>query len=208
MRELVIIGAGGLGREIAWVAQEIAEYENLEVLGFIDDNKSLWDSEINGLRVLGGRDWLRGRENVYAVLGIGDPRVKREVVGHLGRYVRWATLIHPNAHVSQFNHFGEGTVVFPGSAVTTNVKTGEHALIYLGCTVGHEVIIGNYVTLLPGCNVGGSTCIKDGVLVGSGSNIIQGMKVGAWSKVGAGAVVINDVPSESTVVGVPAEVVR
>jgi len=56
--------------------------------------------------------------------------------------------------------------------------------------------------------VGGSTCIKDGVLVGSGSNIIQGMKVGAWSKVGAGAVVINDVPSESTVVGVPAEVVR
>lgn len=209
MKDLVIIGAGGFGTEVAWLIERINhDTPKWNVLGFVDDNESIQGSEINGYKVLGNVDWLK-QQNLHVVNAIANPLIKKKVIEKLeGSNNLYPVLIDPSVIYSKSVDFGEGTIICAGAIITVNIKIGKHVIVNLDCTIGHDTSIGNYATILPSVNVSGEINIEEAVSVGTGSAIIQGVSIGENSIIGAGAVVVKDLPSNCTAVGSPAKPIK
>lgn len=206
MKDLVIIGTGGLGRETALIVEEINKVnKKWNLLGFIDDNKDLIGKKVNGYRVIGNRIYLNLRDKeVYAAIAIANNSVKEELVKYLtNENIKYATLIHPSVRLNNRIQIGEGCIIYQGVVMTVDIKIGNHVIISPKCGIGHDTIIEDYVTLLWNVNISGGELIRQGATLGSGSTIIQGLEIGKNSYVGAGAVVIRDVEENKTAVGVP-----
>lgn len=210
MKNIVIIGAGGVGRETSLIIQQINEIEpTWNLIGFIDDNKNNWGKVINGYSVIGGLDSLDFlAPDTYVVIAIANYEVKKKIVNKINNKLKFATIIHPKVWVHDYMIIGEGTIIYEGVILTANIEIGNHVIISPKCGVGHDSIIKDYVSLLWNVNVSGSDIIEEGVMMGSGSTVIQGKKIGKGSNIGAGAVVIEDVDSFSTAIGVPAKVIK
>ena len=206
MKDLIIVGTGGVGRETAQIVEEINKVKKeWNILGFIDDNKDFIDKLINGHRVIGNRVYLNYFEReVYVVIAIANYSVKKELVKFLtNKNIKYATIIHPSVKINGTVKIGEGSIVYPGVIMTVNINVGNHVIISPKCGIGHDTIIEDYVTLLWNVNVSGNEQIREGATLGSGSTIIQGLEIGKGSFVGAGSVVIRDIEENKTAVGVP-----
>ena len=210
MKNIVIIGAGGVGREVSLIIQQINELEQTwNLLGFIDDNTDNWGKVINGYSVIGGIDSLEFLSNdTYIVIAIANYEVKKNIVNKINNKFKFATIVHPKVWIHDYMTVGEGTIIYEGAILTANIEIGNHVIISPKCGVGHDSIIKDYVSLLWNVNVSGNDLIEEGVMMGSGSTVIQGKKIGKGSIIGAGAVVVNDIESFSTAVGVPAKVIN
>lgn len=210
MKNIVIIGAGGVGREVSLIIQQINELEpTWNLLGFIDDNTDNWGKVINGYSVIGGIDSLEFLSNdTYIVIAIGNYEVKKKIVNKVNNKFKFATIVHPKVWIHDYMTVGQGTIIYEGAILTANIEIGNHVIISPKCGVGHDSIIKDYVSLLWNVNVSGNDLIEEGVMMGSGSTVIQGKKIGKGSIIGAGAVVVNDIESFSTAVGVPAKVIK
>ena len=209
MKDIVIIGAGGFGREVAWLIEDINKVNNeWNIVGFVDDNKSIQGTEINGYKVVGDIDWLEKQE-VFVVNAIGNPVIKKKVMDKLdGSKNKYPVLIHPSVICSDRVSFGEGSIICAGNIITVNVEIGKHVIINLDCTIGHDANIGDYSTVLPSVNVSGLVKTEECVSVGTGSAVIQGVNIGRNTVVGAGAVVVKDLPANCTAVGSPAKPIK
>lgn len=210
MNDLVIVGAGGLGREVAWMVERINQVNpKWNLLGFIDDSEKLKGSIVNGYPVLGSTEWLNKNKfnNLFAVCAIGASKVRKAVVSRLEN-VKFATLIDPMALISDKVKIGEGSIICANSVLTVDITIGLHNIINIDCTIGHDAILQDFVTLYPSVNISGNTFIGECVEMGTGSQIIQGVKVGEDTIVGAGAVIVKDLPRKCTAVGVPAEPIK
>ncbi|WP_302537597.1 acetyltransferase [Clostridium saudiense] len=210
MKNIVIIGAGGVGREVSLIIQQINELEpTWNLLGFIDDNTDNWGKVINGYSVIGGIDSLEFLSNdTYIVIAIANYEVKKKIVNKVNNKFKFATIVHPKVWIHDYMTVGQGTIIYEGAILTVNIEIGNHVIISPKCGVGHDSIIKDYVSLLWNVNVSGNDLIEEGVMMGSGSTVIQGKKIGKGSIIGAGAVVVNDIESFSTAVGVPAKVIK
>ena len=210
MKNIVIIGAGGVGREVSLIIHQINELEQTwNLLGFIDDNTDNWGKVINGYSVIGGIDSLEFLSNdTYIVIAIANYKVKKNIVNKINNKFKFATIVHPKVWIHDYMTVGEGTIIYEGAILTANIEIGNHVIISPKCGVGHDSIIKDYVSLLWNVNVSGNDLIEEGVMMGSGSTVIQGKKIGKGSIIGAGAVVVNDIESFSTAVGVPAKVIK
>ncbi|WP_195986778.1 acetyltransferase [Clostridium sp. D53t1_180928_C8] len=210
MKNIVIIGAGGVGRETSLIIQQINELEpTWNLIGFIDDNQEKWGKVINGYSVIGGIDSLEFlTPDTYVVIAIANYEVKKNIVNKINNKLKFATIIHPKVWVHDYMTIGQGTIIYEGAILTANIEIGNHVIISPKCGVGHDSIIKDYVSLLWNVNVSGNDIIDEGVMMGSASTVIQGNKIGKGSNIGAGAVVIEDIESFSTAIGVPAKVIK
>lgn len=206
MKDLVIVGTGGVGKETALIVEDINEIsQEWNLLGFIDDNKELIGKEINGYKVLGDREFLNNFDKeVYVVIAIADHCIKEELVKYLtNKNIQYATLIHPSVKINRTISIGKGCIIYQNVIMTVNINIGNHVIISPKCGIGHDSLIEDYVTVLWNVNISGSERIRQGVTLGSGCTIIQGLEIGRGSFVGAGAVVIRDIDKSKTAVGVP-----
>ncbi|MGL5750071.1 MAG: acetyltransferase [Paraclostridium sp.] len=208
LKNLIIIGAGGVGRESALIVEDINEVkEEWNILGFVDDNKAIHNQEINNYKVLGGLDYiLNYKEEVYVVCAIANYEVKKKIINKLqdsNLNIRFANLIHPSIKINSTVTIGTGCIIYQGNIITANIEIGNHVILSPKCGIGHDTVIKDYCTLLWNVNVSGNVLLEEGVTMGSGSTIIQGKKIEKGSFIGAGAVVIRDIRESSTVVGVP-----
>ena len=212
MKKLIIIGAGGFAREVAWLVERInARSREWELLGFVDDNPATWGETINGYKVLCGTDGLVDHGDVYAVCAIGSAKTRKKVIEKIksnAPAVKFATLTDPSVIISDLVSIGEGCIICANTVVTVNVKIGAHVHVNLDCTVGHDAEISDYVTVYPGVNISGMTFYGECVELGTGAQIIQGKKIGKNTVIGAGAVVVRDIPESCTAVGNPARVIK
>lgn len=209
MKEIVIIGAGGFGREVAWLINEINRVSSeWHLLGFIDDDLSIQDSYIYGHKVLGTTEWLQDKK-LYVVNAMGNPIVRKKVMENLANTDnKYPTLIHPNVIYSDTVEFGAGNIICAGNILTVDIKFGNHVIINLDCTIGHDVILEDYSTVLPSVNVSGNVHLHECVTIGTGTAIIQNVPIGKNSTIGAGAVVTREIPSNCTAVGAPAKPIK
>lgn len=209
LKDLYIIGAGGFGREVAWLVRRInAVAPTWNIKGFIDDNENLWNTVEDGYEVLGGCDYLKEQSNAWAVCAVGNAKIRKKIIEKLGNSVRFATVIDPSVVISESVSIGEGTIICAGTIITVDEKIGNHVIINLDCTIGHDDVIDDFVTLYPSVNVSVACHLGECVEMGTESQIIQGLSVGEGTIVGASACVVKDLGAEITAVGCPAKVIK
>lgn len=212
MKDLIIIGAGGLGRETIWTAERInAVKPEWNILGFIDDKPSYKGKIIDGYRVLGNSADVATYPDAYYVCAVGSAKIRKSAVEKFLRIapVKFATLIDPACvWCKDRSTIGEGCIICAHTYITVDAKIGNHVYFGADGTVGHDARIDDFVTCYPGVNVSGTTHISTACEIGAGSQIIQGVNVGERTIVGAGSVVIRDLPPECTAVGAPAKPIK
>lgn len=207
--DIVILGAGGHGRVVLDVLQQAREHV---VKGFIDSNPQLWGRRVDGVPVLGGPDLLtdlasQGIEG--AIVAIGDNGVRRQfadLVDSAG--LELANAIHPSANLARTVTVGCNVVIAAGALVCAHCQIGDSVILNTGCIVDHESMVGTAAHVCPGVKVAGHVTVESGAFVGIGATIIQNLRIGYDSVTGAGSVVIEDVEPMTTVVGVPAKVIK
>lgn len=210
MKNIVIVGAGGFAREVAWLIEEINEIKKeWNLLGFIDDDKENLGKELNGYKILGTTEYLNKElsKDIYVIVAIGNGEIREKIVNKL-KNRNYATLIHPNVKISNTNLIEEGSIICSGNILTVNIKVGKHVIINLDCTIGHDAIIEDYATILPSVNLSGNTVTKKYTIIGTGTKVIQGVTIGENVIVGAGTVVIREIENSVTAVGNPARIVK
>jgi sugar O-acyltransferase (sialic acid O-acetyltransferase NeuD family) len=206
-RKLYIFGAGGHGREIAWLAQQ-AWGADLE-LEFLVDRTEFLSEPVNDIpvRLLGES---KANVDTRFVVALGDPILRRVATaacvsaGHAP-----AQLVHPRAEMSARVALGEGVVIFAGAIITTNVRIAAHVHVNVACTISHDVTIGEFATLSPGVHVAGHVVIGRNVFIGIGASVINGRRgaplvVGDDAIIAAGACVTRSVEPGAMVAGIPA----
>jgi len=210
MKDIVIIGVGGFGREVAEAIKDVnKKRKTWRIKGFLDEDDKLYNKKINGYLVLGNLEWLKKNKDVYCVVAIGDPKTKEDIVNKVGENSgRFVSIIHPSVIMSDFVEIGEGTIICAGSILTTNIQIGKHVIINLNCTIGHDVKIGDYSSIMPDVSINGEDIIGESVYIGTNASLKEAVEIGEKTVIGAGSVVINDMPKNVTAVGVPAKVIK
>lgn len=205
MKNLIIVGAGGFGLEVAAYAEDItrAGRDAFQVLGFLDDTKAVGTFHAR-YPVLGDTHAAPVAEAVY-VLAVGAPEGRAALAEKLGRKAaQFVSLIHPAAYVSDTATLGIGAVLAPFSLVGPATFIGDHALFNVYATAGHEARLGNACVLSPYASVHGEAQIGDKVFIGGHGFVTARVKVGDNAKIAAGAIVYTDVPSGALAIGNPA----
>lgn len=203
---LVIIGAGGLGREVFDLVRDINRSgPTFDVLGFLDDGDV--DARLLerlGAPLLGSTSTLAGLDALY-VIGIGTVAPRRRIDAMARTWLRTAgTLTHPSATIGSDVLIGEGAMIAAGVRLATHTVVGRHSQVNLNSTIGHDAIVEDFATLYAGVHVSGGCVIEEGATLGTGSVILPKVRVGRGAVVGAGAVVVRDVAPGTTVVGAAA----
>jgi hypothetical protein len=207
MKDLIIIGGGGFGRETLDVVEAINNVEpTWNFLGFIDDSEPEMEKlHRRAVKWLGGRECLENYKTASFVVGISNPKIRRELVQFAQDCgMQPATLIHPQAYIGSDVQIGPGTIVCVGASMTTNIRIGVHSQINPRVLIGHDTKVEDFVSIYPGATIGGNVIISDDVTVGANATILQGLTIGEQSFIGAGAVVTKVVPSHAIAKGVPA----
>jgi len=212
MKNLVIYGAGGHGREIADIVRHnIIQGEKLKLIGFIDDDQALHGKYIDDLLVLGGYDWLKVnyQENLNVICAMGWPYITRKIVSKLSSInLLFLNISSPLSFISNSTKIGNGVTIFPQVFISNNVVLEDYSTVNVGATVSHDTIIGRYSIINPGAHLAGNINVGEGCIIGMGANIKQGLSIGPWAIIGAGAAVVKDIPPNATAVGVPARVIK
>lgn len=212
MKDLILIGASGYGREIYDMIERLnKDVKAYNVLGFIDDNKDIWGTEINTVKVLGGSEYVKKHfvnKSVCAVITIASASVKRKMVEELDGYVEWETLIDPTAIVSNYCHIGKGSLIGAFSQVGPNATIGEFCSILYACSVGHDAILEDYVSAMDYCDITGYDYLEEGVYLGSSVAILPNLRICKNAVIGGGAVVVKDLLEQGTYTGVPAKLMK
>ncbi|MFZ5571359.1 MAG: acetyltransferase [Thermodesulfobacteriota bacterium] len=213
MPTIVIYGAGGFAREVAWLIPS-SNMKQYEIACFISDTPEEQGLVINGIAVMSLEETRKRYPSASAIAAIGNP-AGREIISNRAKEngFCFATIIHQETLKSEWIKIGEGTVICAGNILTTNIEIGRHAQINLGCTIGHDVIIGDYSTLSPGVHVSGRVHIGNRVYIGTGAVIIAGTSerpivIEDDVVIGAGACVTRSLAGKQTYVGVPAKSIR
>ena len=199
--KIVIIGAGGFGKEVLSTILECNKTEKqFDVLGFIDDNESLKNSSINNFPVLGNIDWFLNSDYfpIACHVAVGDPKLRKEIILKLkSQNITFPKIIHPSVLISEYSSVGDGTIIQAGSVISTNIKIGKFAYVNFNSTIGHDCIFDDFVTLSPGCNVSGENFLEEGVFFGSGVVTSDKLRIGKWSHIGAGSIITINMPENT-----------
>jgi sugar O-acyltransferase (sialic acid O-acetyltransferase NeuD family) len=205
-KNLVIISAGRLGREVfTWAEQMIAAGASFRIKGFLDDRPASLDGYNYAAGILGSvQTYTIGEDDVF-IGAIGEPMDKvayyTPIVERGGRFVN---IIHPLANIGHNVQLGAGVVLAPFSSITSDVKVGNHVSIGAFSNLGHDVVVGDWCQISSHCGVNGKAVLADGVFLGSHACIIPGLTVGSGAYVGAGSVVVRNVGPRVKVFGNPA----
>jgi sugar O-acyltransferase (sialic acid O-acetyltransferase NeuD family) len=213
VRRLLIVGAGGFGRETVEAVRAInVERPTWELLGFLDDNPALQGHELDGIPVLGMLSAVERFPDALLVVTVGRPEnyiARKQIVRRLDlEPTRYATIVHPTAVLPSRTSIGPGTVLLASVVVTTGIRIGAHVVVMPGVVLTHDDEIADFVTLGAGVRLAGGVLVEEGAYVGAGALVRENRTVGRWSLLGMGAVVTNNVPPGEVWAGVPARFVR
>ncbi|HEY0192455.1 MAG TPA: acetyltransferase [Kofleriaceae bacterium] len=198
MSRLVVVGAGGHAKVVIATCRAAGH----TVAGVVDDNAERWGRELLGAPITGPVGAVLDDANAIAVLAIGANRIRAQLA-QVAR-CRFAAIAHPSAVIDPSVVLGAGAVVFAGAVIQPDAVIGDHAIVNTAASIDHDCAIGRFVHLAPGTRLAGNVAIDEGAFLGIGTVAIPGVRVGAWTTVGAGAAITRSLPAGVVAVGVPA----
>lgn len=206
---LYIIGAGNVGGFVAYHANQMGEYN---IVGFLDDNKDKHGHLIyNKRKVVGSIDLLNDIDEETAVaIAIANPVAKQAVYNRIkdNTMLVFPNFVHPSVWIGEGVEMGKGCIVYPGVTINFETTLNNFVIINMNAAIGHNCEMCDYSTVSPGVNCGGFTKLGTQSFLGIGSSTLQSTTIGENSTIGAGAVVIRDVPENAVMAGVPAKIIN
>lgn len=202
MKDLIIMGAGDLGKDVAWLVERInAKEETWNLLGFTDASD---EKEFMGYPILGDDSVIENYDEVYVVCAVANRKIKAKIMENLPANAKLATLIDPDTMIHKSAVIEEGSMVFANSLVGVGAHVGKGTIVLYNSYVNHDCEIGNYVTIYPAATISGKSVVGDYAEIGTGASIIQHKKICEGATIGAGAVVFTHIKDTGTTIGNPA----
>lgn len=210
MKDLVIIAAGGCGREVLQWAKDINEKEpRWNIKGFLDDDLNALEGLKCDKSILSAVDEYDIQPGDEFVCCIGNSSVRKRVVDKMkAKGAVFTTLIHPNALIADSCMLGEGVIIYPYALISDNAVIGDQCIINMYSSVAHDSVLGEYCTISAHCDVTGMCSLGDRVFMGTTSNMVPGSRIGDDVYICAGSTVMGRVRSGNKVLGNPAKIVK
>lgn len=205
---LIIVGAGGFAKEIAFLASRL---KSCNLIGFVDDNYASLPKKILRKPVLGSIDsLLKYSSKTSVAIGIANPKIKKQVYIKLAknRNLDFPNLMDPSALIGIQVRQGIGNILMANTTYTADIILGNFNMINIGSTIGHDTVIGNYNAIFPSVNISGNVVIGNENELGIGTKIIQNTSIGNENIFGAGAVVVNNIRNKTKNVGIPTKIIE
>lgn len=205
--ELIIVGAGGLGREIySWLMDDFKNSADVSVKGFLDDDPEALGDRSYPIPILGKIENYHPAANEKLVVAVGDPTTRYHVVEILrNRGALFYTFIHSTVLLGTNVLIGSGSVVCPYCIFTNDITIGEFVFVNVTSNIGHDTQIGNYTTINSKVEITGGNRVGEECFFGVGSKVIPGREIGSRAKIGAGSVVVQNVSAGMSLFGNPAK---
>jgi sugar O-acyltransferase (sialic acid O-acetyltransferase NeuD family) len=207
MKNIIIVGAGGFGLEVFWLATELG----YNILGFLDDSEEKKSFVWRNKKVLGKIDDWKNYPDSYFTIAIGSPRVRKLIYEKMTNRTskpKFATLIEPSVKIGPNNKIGEGAIICAGTVITAEISLGKQCIINLNSTIGHETSMGDFVTIAPLVAISGCVKINNLVEIGTSAAIKPGLELGEASILGMGGILTKNMPPNSVYVGNPAKFLK
>lgn len=203
--QLIIVGAGGLGREVlSWLTHDSGRRQEFSILGFLDDNPNALAGDYD-TPVLSSVQDYRPDADHQLVIAMGNPADRRRVVEQLkAKNAKFHTLIHSNCEIGNNVKVGTGCIICPYCVLTCDIQLGDFVFLNASANVGHDVTIGDFTSANSGVHITGGVSVGEDCFIGVGAKVVPGRRIGAGAKIGAGSVVIDHVAEGTTVFGNPA----
>jgi UDP-perosamine 4-acetyltransferase len=208
MKKIILVGAGGHGKVVLDALLKLGSYE---VQGFVDNDTKR--KEVLGVKIIGNDQDLEnlfksGCAHAFVSVGsVGDPKIRMKLAAKLKSIgFTLPAIVHPAAVVARGVKIDEGAFIAAGAVIGPDSKIGRNAIINTNASVDHDCNIGDFVHIAPGVTLSGGVEVGEGAHLGSGASVIEYKKIGVGTVVGAGSVVISDLPAESKAYGVPCRV--
>lgn len=208
MKDIVIYGAGGFGREIACLLKRInAKSPTWDLIGFIDDGLRVGTINEYG-KVLGGVEYLNAISTpISVIMSIGKPQTVKAIIEKIiNPLVEFPNIIAPDVVFMDADNLtlGKGNVFCTGCLVSCNAKIGDFNSFNDYVSIGHDTVIGNYNAFMTASRVSGIVTIGDCNFFGVNSCMVQGVKIGSNTTLAAGSALIRRTKDGYTYIGVPA----
>jgi sugar O-acyltransferase (sialic acid O-acetyltransferase NeuD family) len=202
--KILILGAGGVGMEIAEFVETISVHskKDIRVVGFLDD--FIEERELMGYPVFGALNLYSKFVDCAFISSIGsatNTKLRELIANRIPvEKERWASVLHPNSVVSKTALIEPGVVVYPGCKIGSNVTIGFNSLMAYNSTVGHESQLGSHVVLASGVNISGDVEIGQATYIGPGSVVAYGINIGDDCMIGVGSVVDSNVSKNTRLI--------
>jgi sugar O-acyltransferase (sialic acid O-acetyltransferase NeuD family) len=209
MKEIVIVGHGGLAKEVAFLIEEINRAKSTwNLRGYISAERNNIGTHSGKYMVVETDDWLsQTQENLAVAVAIGQPGTLKTIHTKLksNKNLEFPNLIHPRAF-GDWDQIkcGDGNIVMGGASFTTQITLGSLNIFNPGCTIAHDCVLGSYNLINPSASLSGEVVLGDEIMIGTGARVLQQLHVCSHAVVGAAAVVTRSIDEPGTYVGIPA----
>lgn len=204
--EIVIIGAGGLAREIISWDNNSKKNIKSKIVGLLDDNLKALDKYSTDMKIFGKIDFSLLNDNQSIIIAISDVETKKLLLAKaLATNIEISDYIHESCYVGERTSHGKGLVMLPYSVVSCDVTIGDLVFINNGSQIGHDAVIGDFTSIMANVDLGGGAIIGSNVFIGTGAVILPGVKIPDNTRIGAGAVVLKSIKQAGTYFGNPAK---
>jgi sugar O-acyltransferase (sialic acid O-acetyltransferase NeuD family) len=211
MKQIVIVGAGGMGREIIALITPVANSLGVALRGFVDDHRSPCEAAFAEypIPILSTVDNYHPLPDDQVIIAIGEPKERLLMAERLrDKGVRFFSFIHPMSVIASDAQIGVGVIIYPFCLISANTRISDFVVINTHSGAGHDVLIGEGSVVCAHADLTGWVEIGKGVLVGSHSSIIPKVKVGNFARIGAGSTVVRSVKENTTLFSQPARTLR
>lgn len=209
-KQIIVLGAGGHAK----VLIDALLIQKANILGIVDEDLTKVGTSIFGVPIIGNDASVLAYSatSVSLVNGIGSigstNERRRIFVQFKDKGYDFFTVIHPSAIIASGVKLAEGVQIMAGAIIQTGCIIGKNTIINTKASIDHDGEIKEHVHIAPGATISGGAKVDEGTHFGTGAVAVQGIIIGKQCIVGAGAVVISDVPHNSMAVGVPAKIIK